>query len=292
MADGPGRGGNSGVDESSGALKRQLSDDFAAGRTPQAWLRLEESLGESGGGLCHRSRSAVIADDGSDVSSVPLVRWMSAHASREEQMRSWLRDGPPRVIWLAAILSPQAMLSALKQDALVSLESDRVKQSGFGGDTSGSAAGMPASKLTLVDLQLAVVPTDAFEEGDIKSYPSRALLMGGLVIEGAQWSSEERTLSDLPLGGRVHRVHAPLVAVVARAVDESARLAREGNLSVTQGLAAADGSGGRRAGRGEGGGAAGGAGGSPFDSYRCPLYKSPARGKTAMVTTISMTTRD
>jgi len=115
-------------------------------------------------------------------------------------------------------------------------------------------------------------------------------------MEAAQWSVEERTLSDLAARGRTHRVRAPLIAVIASSLDQAGRTRREGNVTVATGGGGAEGVGVRRGGgRADisGAGPPGStSGGSPFDSYLCPLYKSPARGKDMLVATVAMTTRD
>lgn len=89
--------------------------------------------------------------------------------------------------------------------------------------------------------------------------PGDGVFVHGLVLEGAVWSSNDRSLVECSLRPRRLRSMLPVLHVTALPAGEARRASM-------------------RAG--------------PFEPYNCPLYRFPTRGMSSLICTVQLTTRD
>jgi dynein heavy chain len=125
-----------------------LLDAIHLGRLPEIWARL-----------------APVTEKG-------LADWLIHFQRRYDQYEDWVKNGEPRVMWLAGLHVPEAYLTCLLQTAC------RTK-------------GWPLDKATLM------ITVSSYQRANqVLTKPVIGCYVSGMYLEGASWDSEKKCLAS------------------------------------------------------------------------------------------------
>ena len=169
-----------------------------AGQVPASWSSFEfgvlrsplSSQSSEGASTAPDQAAAGAGARAGENASLPssLAKWVEGLAARDAPLRSWLRYGFPRSVWLGGLTAPRGFIVALLRGAALANEWDL------------DCVGLKCEVTNLMEPPPPPVAAPGAPPDVVPTPPPRVLgasLVHGLSIEGAAWDSERHSLCEL-----------------------------------------------------------------------------------------------